>query len=68
MSKILISGICGFVGGTLASETRIPVYGKSFILPMYINRRGALAGAGQFGCADRVSLCIGQAVARADVP
>jgi CDP-paratose 2-epimerase len=37
----------------LASETLIMEYGKSFDFPVWINRCGVLAGAGQFGKADQ---------------
>lgn len=37
----------------LASETLIMEYGKSFDFPLWINRCGVLAGAGQFGKADQ---------------
>lgn len=37
----------------LASETLILEYGKSFDFPVWINRCGVLAGAGQFGKADQ---------------
>jgi CDP-paratose 2-epimerase len=37
----------------LASETLILEYGESFDFPVWINRCGVLAGAGQFGKADQ---------------
>ena len=37
----------------LASETLILEYGKAFDFPVWINRCGVLAGAGQFGKADQ---------------
>lgn len=37
----------------LASETLIMEYGKSFDFPVWINRCGVLAGAGQFGKGDQ---------------
>ena len=37
----------------LASETLIQEYGKCFDFPIWINRCGVLAGAGQFGKADQ---------------
>ncbi|AWI08829.1 NAD-dependent epimerase/dehydratase family protein [Ereboglobus luteus] len=37
----------------LASETLGLEYGETFALPVYINRCGVLAGAGQFGRADQ---------------
>ena len=37
----------------LASETLILEYGECFGFPVWINRCGVLAGAGQFGKADQ---------------
>ena len=37
----------------LASETLILEYGECFDFPVWINRCGVLAGAGQFGKADQ---------------
>jgi CDP-paratose 2-epimerase len=37
----------------LASETLILEYGECFVFPVWINRCGVLAGAGQFGKADQ---------------
>jgi CDP-paratose 2-epimerase len=81
--KILITGICGFAGSTLARSsarslgdgddtefsTEAPIslygstklscealalgYGLAFGLPVWINRCGVLAGAGQFGTPDQ---------------
>src|SRR6266540_7500214 len=90
--KILITGVCGFTGSTLAqayraqfdscsfvglssegvaenfstspplslygatklaSEVMALEYGEAFDLPIWINRCGVLAGAGQFGQPDQ---------------
>jgi CDP-paratose 2-epimerase len=81
--KILITGICGFAGSTLARSsarslgdgddtefsTEAPIslygstklscealalgYGLAFGFPVWINRCGVLAGAGQFGTPDQ---------------
>lgn len=43
----------------LASEVLSQEYGQTFGFPVWINRCGVLAGAGQFGKADQGIFCSG---------